>query len=88
MPLKFLREFEHVSELSLYRFVLALSCLLVCVLLLRLFSCVRVLTPSTLVLIAIICVRHERFQLVEIPHKWDQDIRKTYVALNFYLCIT
>jgi hypothetical protein len=81
--------FKRVYELSLCRFVLVLSSLLVCVLLLQLCSCARVVTPSlTSVLIVIICVRSERLQLVENPHKRDQDIRKTYVALKFDLWIT
>jgi hypothetical protein len=39
-------------------------------------------------LIEITCVRRERLQRVEIPHKWDLIIRKTYVALKFDLWIT
>jgi hypothetical protein len=51
--------------------VLALFSLLVCMLLLRLCSCVRVLAPFTLVLILITCLRRERLQFVNIPHKRD-----------------
>jgi hypothetical protein len=32
------------------------------------------LLPLTLVLIVITCVRHERLQLIEIPHKRDIEI--------------
>jgi hypothetical protein len=47
---------------------------------------VHVLTHSlTLVLIVIIYVKREALQVVEIPHKQDQDIRKTNVALKFVL---
>jgi hypothetical protein len=63
------------------------------------FACVRVVATILLLLhvltlfltpnlILIIYVRCERLQLGKIPHKWDQDIRKPYVALNFDLWIT
>jgi hypothetical protein len=50
---------------------------------------VCVAIPSlTLVLIEIICVRCERLQFVEIPHKRDYTIRKKTVVLKFDLWIT
>jgi hypothetical protein len=51
-------------ELSLCRFVLALSSWLVCVLLLRLCFCVCALTPSLTPIFIVL-------QLMEIPHKQD-----------------
>jgi hypothetical protein len=68
--------------------VRALSSLLVCVVLLQLWSCMcfySLLTPD---LIVINCVRHERLQFMEIPHNWDIDIRKTNVVLKFDIWIT
>jgi hypothetical protein len=47
-----------------------------------------VLYSLTLFFIEITCVRRERLQCVEIPHKWVWVIRKTYVALKFDLWIT
>jgi hypothetical protein len=42
----------------------------------------------TSVVIKIICVRRERLQLVEIPHRHDFDMRKTTVELKFDFWIT
>jgi hypothetical protein len=50
--------------------------------------CAYSIPSLTLDLIVIICVRHERFQFVEIPHNWDIYIRKTIMALKFDLWIT
>jgi hypothetical protein len=69
----------------------ALSSLLMCVVLLQLWSCVVVCVSTshlTLNLIVINCVRRERLQFVEVPHSWDIDIRKTNVSLKFDLWIT
>jgi hypothetical protein len=53
------------------------------VLLLRLNSFVCLYSLLTLVLIKIICVRHERLQLVEIPHKRDL----IYGRKSWYSCL-
>jgi hypothetical protein len=49
--------------------VFAFMCVVVAIVLLCVF-----LLPLTLVLIVITCVRHERLQLIEIPHKRDIEI--------------
>jgi hypothetical protein len=46
-----------------------------------------VATTYSYALSQIICVRCERLQLVEIPHK-GSDIRKNNVVLKFHLWIT
>jgi hypothetical protein len=60
-------------------FVLALFSLLVCVMLLQLYSCVCVLSSYSLPYSGFycdICVRRERLQLVKISHKRDLDISR------------
>jgi hypothetical protein len=76
-------------ELRLLVFIRALFSSLVYVILLHLCSCVCWYS------LAYSCswlwsyyVRCERLQLVEIPHKWEDTIRKTIVVLKFDLWVT
>jgi hypothetical protein len=65
------RDLSMFLSYDSYVLTLALFSRLVCVLLLRLSSYVCFNSLLTSVLIKIICVRRERLQLVEIPHKHD-----------------
>jgi hypothetical protein len=81
--------FKRISELQLCRSCsCALSLACVCVVAAIVLLCVYSTPSLTLFFIEITCVRRERLQRVEIPHKWVWVIRKTYVALKFDLWIT
>jgi hypothetical protein len=69
---------------------LFLSLSLTCVHVVAAIVLLRVYSTSSLTpfFINIICVRRERLQHMEIPHKRDWVIRKTYVTLKFDLWIT
>jgi hypothetical protein len=88
-PSKCLREIlaHFMSRYSVALLLCSLLCICVCCCCVVLL-CVYCTLCLTLVLIVITCVRHERLQHVEIPHKRDWVIRKTYVALKFDIWIT